>query len=127
MRDSASIRAKAANSEVLFEWNDFDGDDCFQDFHINIVNETKMQRFDFGHCVVSGLRRSVRFFRGQIDKAGSGFRVPDVRTYELARTEDGFLLQIRFEGNALFERFHLNKPTLTFDDEFLREYDGDKS
>jgi len=127
MRKSASIRAEGAGSGGLFEWLDFDGDDCFRDFHIGLVNGTETERFEFGGCAIWGLRRTVMFFRGQLDKVGSGFSFPDNRTYDLARIEDGFLLEIRVKATNRFEQLHIQKPALTFNDEFLKEYDADKS
>jgi hypothetical protein len=126
MKASASIRAEGNGYQVLFEWLDFDGDDCFRDFRIEIVNGTGTERFDFGDCAIRGLRKVVRFFRGRLDNAGGGFRFPDIRSYELARTEAGFTLQIRFEGNDLSRQFRIDNPALTFDDEFLDEYEADR-
>lgn len=126
MKDCASIRAKSKDQEVLFEWLDFDGDDCFRDFHIDIVKETETERFAFGECAVWGLRRSVRFFRGQQEKAGFGFRFPDIRTYDLMRVANGFLLQIRLEAADRSEEFLFSDPSLKFDDAFLKAYDADR-
>src|SRR5258708_3871308 len=126
MRDCASIRAKSHDREVAFEWRDFDGDDCFRDFHADIVTGTETEHFSFGDCVVWGLRQSIRFFRVQQDKAGLGFRFPDIRTCDLARTEDGFLLQVSLEATNRSEQFRFSKPTLIFDDQFLKEYDADR-
>ena len=117
---------KGDDVEVLFHWHDFDGDDCFRDFHIDILNGTQAERFEFGECVVWGLRKSVRFFRGKLDSAGSGFRFPDIRTYDLTRTDDGFSLQIRLEAANRSEEIRFSNPTLILDDEFLKEYDGDR-
>ena len=125
--DAASIRAKSDNAETLFEWCGFDGDDCFKAFHIRIANGTETEQFDFGECVVPGLRKCVQLFRGRLDKAEGGFRFPDVRTYKLTRTENGFHLQIRFEGDGLSRQFEISNPTLTLDDEFLDEHDGPAS
>ena len=87
MRDRASIRAKSEAHEVLFEWLDFDGDVRFSDFHINLVRGAETERFSFGGCAIEGLRRSVRFFRGRLDKAEFGFRYPDIRTYDLQHVD----------------------------------------
>jgi hypothetical protein len=122
MRDSASIKAKSSDREVLFQWNGFDGDDCFKDFHIQLLDGP---RFCFGECMVRGLRQCVWFFRGQLDKVELGFESPDIRTCYLTRTEDAFLLQICLEGLNRSEQYCLSEPTLTLDDEFLREYDSD--
>ena len=124
MRNSASIRVKSDDAEVLFLWHGFDGDDCFNDFRIEISNRSGTERFDFGGCVVWGLRKLVWFFRGKLDKAGGGFRFPDIRTYDLTRTEDGYLLQISLETANRSEQIRLSNPTLIMDDEFLRDYDG---
>ena len=114
---------KSDDAEVLFQWNGFDGDDCFRSFSIDVVNGAETERFCFGEFVVWGLRKYVRFFRGQIDKAESGFRFPDIRACHLTRTEDGFLLQICLEEAGRSEQYRLSKPTVILDDEFLREYD----
>ena len=127
MSESANIREEGSGYAILFEWLDFDGDDCFRDFHIEIVNGTAIERFDFGDCSIGILQRSVRFFRGQFDKADFGFKFPDIRTYDLTRTEDGFSLEISLEAANRFEQFWIRKPTLTFADELLREYDADKT
>jgi hypothetical protein len=84
-----------------------------------------------GHACLSpikvwGLRRSVRFFQGQDDKAGFGFRCPDIRTFDLLRVEDGFILQIALEAANRSEEFRFKEPSLKVDDEFLRAYDADK-
>lgn len=125
MKDSANIRVKVDHAEVMFEWLGFDGDDCFGDFYIEIANGTEARRFDFGPCVTWGLRKAVKFFEGKLDTTSSGFRVPDIRTYELTRTDDGFLLEIRFEANNQYEQFHLSKPAVAIDYEFLSQYDGE--
>ena len=126
MSESATIQVESVDHKVLFEWLDFDGDDCFRDFHIVVEDARGTERFDFGDCAIWGLRKCVRFFQGRLDNASGGFRFPDIRTYELTRIEEGFLLQIVQEGTNRSERFHVRKPTLTFDDQLLEEYDADK-
>jgi hypothetical protein len=125
MTDSASIRVKGNDADVLFHWHDFDGDDCFRGFQIDIVKGDQIERFDFGECAVWGLRKSSRFFRGKLDSAGGGFRFPDIRTYDLKRTGDGFLLQIRLEAANRTEEIRFTGPTVILNDDFLKEYDGD--
>jgi hypothetical protein len=125
MKDSASSRITSDDSEAFFEWLRFDGDDCFSEFHIDIVSGIETRRFEFGPCVISGLRKPVRFLRGDLDTTSSGFQFPDIRTYGFTRSEDGFLLQIRFEGSGMSEQFFFGKPSLSIDDELLREYDSE--
>jgi hypothetical protein len=127
MKNSARIRTISGDREALFEWLDFDGDDCFRDFHIDIVNGTETERFAFGNCAVWGLRQSFRFFQGLQDKAGFGFRFPDIRTYDLTRTGNGFLLQIRLEAAIRSEEYRFSNPMLILDDEFLTGYDADRT
>ena len=56
MRTSAFIRLKSDRLQIDFDWLDFNGHDCFDDFHINLVT-LALTRFDFGGCAVSGLRK----------------------------------------------------------------------
>lgn len=125
MANSASIRVKDNDAEALLHWRNFDGDDSFRSFQINIINGNQTEQFDFGGCAVWGLRKSSRFFRGKLDSAGGGFRFPDIRTYDLKRTDNGFLLQIRFEEANRSEEIRFTDPTVILEDEFLKEYDGD--
>jgi hypothetical protein len=121
VKTSADIRIKGDSTEVSFEWCGFDGDDCFNDFHINVITETGSRRFDFGGCAVNGLRQFSRFFRnGTQNKVSGGFRHPDIRYYDLYREKDGFRLVVRFEDSGLCEEFYVRNPRTEIDDEFMR-------
>jgi len=121
VKTSADIRIKGDSTEVSFEWRDFDGDDCFSDFHINVITETGTRRFDFGGCAVNGLRQFSRFFRNETPNTVSGgFRNPDIRHYDLYREKDGYRLVVRFEGSGLCEEFYVRNPRTQIDDEFMR-------
>lgn len=121
MRTSAFIRLKNESIQIGFEWLGFDGDDCFNDFHINVVTKTSTRRFDFGGCAVHGLRKVSRFFRdtGQTN-VGGGFRNPDVRYYDLDRRDGGYRLVVRFEDKGLREEFNIQAPQMEIDDAFIR-------
>ncbi|HKU25255.1 MAG TPA: hypothetical protein VJQ54_07260 [Candidatus Sulfotelmatobacter sp.] len=122
MKTSADIRIKGDSTELSFEWRDFDGDDCFNDFHINVITATGTRRFDFGGCAVNGLRQFSRFFRnGTPNTVSGGFRNPDIRYYDLHRETDGYRLVVRFEGSGLCEEFYVRKPQTQIDDEFMRK------
>jgi len=41
MKNSAYIRVTTELLAVLFEWLEFDGDDCFNDFHIHVTKESE--------------------------------------------------------------------------------------
>ena len=113
---------------LQFEWRGFDGDDCFNDFHINVISQSKTRRFDFGPCVIYGLRKLRKFFReANQEEAGLGFRYPDIRCCELHRLddEDGYSLAIRFQGSGLNEEFVVKHPSVEIDDRFLTEYYDD--
>ena len=127
MRDSASSRIQSVDAAALFQWDDFDGDDCCSSFYLEIASGGETERFDFGECVVWGLRRVVRFLRGEVDKASEGFRCPDNRIYDLDRNEEGISLQLCFEGTNQSRRFQLSRPTLTFEVDFLKAYDAKES
>jgi hypothetical protein len=100
-----------------FEWLDFDGDDCFRDFHINVVTETGTRRFNFGQCAVNGLRKFSRFFRDTTQTTvGEGFRNPGTCYYDLDRKKEGYSLVVRFEDTA-------DLISLTIDAK-LRRYGG---
>jgi hypothetical protein len=121
MKTYAFIRLKSDCLQIGFEWLDFDGDDCFNDFHINVVSETGPRRFDFGECAVNGLRKISKFFRETSQKTvSSGFRHPDVCYYDLDRTNDGYRLVVGFERTGLREEFNIEAPQMEIDDEFMR-------
>jgi hypothetical protein len=120
VKTSADIRIKGDSMEVSFEWRDFDGDDCFNDFRINVTTETGTRRFDFGGCAVSGLRKVSRFFRNETPNTVSGGRNPDIRCYDLYREKDGYRLGVSFEGSGLCEEFYVRNPRTQVDDEFMR-------
>jgi hypothetical protein len=123
MKSTADIRLKTESMEMQFEWRDFDGDDCFADFHINVVAQNDIRRFDFGPSVIYGLRKLRKFFRDANQKeAGLGFRYPDIRCCDLHRVEDGYSVAIRFEGSGLNEEFVIKHPNVEIDDRFLTEY-----
>jgi hypothetical protein len=103
VEQTAHIHLKNSSAEIQFTWTDFDGDDCFERFFIIVTEgsagETK--RFEFGPCVVVGLRQVVRFFRDpSIPTVGGGFRHPDIRLYDVYRSNDGYRLVIHFEALA---------------------------
>jgi len=119
MKNSTRIGVTSELCGVLFEWLDFDGDDCFSDFHIIVSQEAGTRRFDFGPCVVSSLRRLAEFFTDQTQlTVGGGFQHPDIRYYDVHREHDGYCLAIRFE-NEPSERFHIPAPLVQIDDGFL--------
>jgi len=62
MRDNASIQVKNATRDIQFIWRGFDGDDCFADFQIVATTEDGTEEFDFGPCVVWGLRELAGCF-----------------------------------------------------------------
>ena len=121
MKTSASIRLKSDRLRIGFEWLDFDGDDCFNTFYIDVVSETGTRRFDFGGCAVNGLRKLSSFFRDTTQTTvGGGFRNPDVCYYDLDRKHDDYCLVVRFEGKGLIEEFNIQTPEVEIDDEFMR-------
>ncbi len=123
MKNSSFIQLKDHLSEIRFEWCDFDGDDCFNDFHIDVITASKTRRFEFGGCVIRGLRKLTRFFQNtDLTSESGGFRHPDVRHFEVHRLNDGYGVVIMYEGSGLHEQFQLRMPIVQIDQEFLREY-----
>ena len=117
----AHVHLTSDSLELQFEWLDFDGDDCFKDFHINVVSKTGTCRIDFGECAVNGLRKFSRFIRDAEQRTVNGaFRHPDVRYYDVYREDDGFRLIVRIEGSGLQQEFRIRNPRTQIDDEFMR-------
>jgi len=63
MKNTAQIQIKDAATEVRFEWQGFDGDRCFEDFHIELISNADTQHYDLGACAVHALRKLTRFFQ----------------------------------------------------------------
>jgi hypothetical protein len=121
VKRGAHIRVKGDSVEIRFEWLEFDGDDCFEDFHIDVATEGGNKRFDFGACAVNGLRRLIRFFANTAESEHSGgFQNPDVRYYDVLRKKDGYRLVIRFAEEGFHEEVYIRNPQIEMDDEFMR-------
>ena len=123
VRDSAKIQVSDASTVVRFRWVGFDGDDSFNDFHIDVTRGAETQRFSFGPCAVYGLRKLSRFFRDdEQESVGLGFRNPDIRNCDVFRVGRSYRLVVRFEGSGLSEERTVRAPSIQLEDEFLVEY-----
>lgn len=123
MRDSAQIHIKDATTDMRFVWVGFDGDDCFNDFHIDVTGQSGTQRFSFGPCAVNGMRKVSGFFRDDSQESVSlGFRHPDIRNCDMFRDDRDYRLVVHFEGSGVSEQHFVRKPSIQFEDEFLTEY-----
>ena len=121
MEHTAYILLQSKDAEIRFGWLGFDGDDCFDDFHVTYVSGGDTRRFDFGPCVVAGLRKLARFFSDPTEQVvESGFRHPDVRLCEVRRDDESYRVVIRFEGSDLHEELHIQQPSIQFGP-FLKE------
>ncbi len=127
MKDTAYIWLKSGAVEVRFDWLQFDGDDCFNDFHTTaIAAGNNPRRFDFDPCAVFGLREVSRFFSDATQSTVSGgFRHPDIRYYEIHRSGKDYRLVIRFEGSGMQEECVVQSPLVQIDSEFLKDYNGE--
>jgi hypothetical protein len=123
MENWASIQIKSNELEIRFEWVEFDGDDSFKEFHVDIIGGVKTRRFDFGPSTVATLRKFAGFFQGKAEAASEAFQCPDVRVCELARTDSGLQLLVRFAADDQSEKFNIASPSITID-AFLADYDG---
>jgi hypothetical protein len=121
MKTTANIRIKGDLTEAQFEWCSFDGDDCFNDFHINVITESDTRRYDFGRCAIQGLRKLRTFFQdASLGEPSLGFRHPDIRYCDVHRADDGYRLVVRFEDSGLKEEHLIHQPQVQIDDDFLR-------
>jgi len=108
---------------MRFVWVGFDGDDCFDAFHIDVIGESGSRQFSFGPCAVHGLRKVSRFSRDDSQESVSlGFRHPDIRYCDIFRTNGDYRLVVRLERSWLSEQLCVGKPSIQFEDEFLTEY-----
>ena len=125
MLPATFIQLESASTRVRLDWRDFDGDDCFGSFIISAFRDGGAQHFDFGPCAVRALRRMSRFISSPAESSVSGgFRYPDVRTYELQRTGEGFRLVVRFEASHSHQEFVLVHPSTEDSRDFLCAYDA---
>jgi hypothetical protein len=123
VRDTAQISINDAATDVRFVWAEFDGDDGFNDFHIDVTGKCGTQRFSFGPCAVHGLRKVSRFFRDKSQESvGLGFRHPDNRYCDIFRVDGDYRLVVGFEGSGLSEQHHVQTPSIHLGDDFLVEY-----
>ena len=122
----SSIRLVGEGSEWAFTWTGFDLDDSFDLFLIGVKHGQTSEKFEFGPCLVWGLRKLTKFFEGgkQEDEVGGGFRNPDMRFYELRRRGQEYLLLIRFEGSGLKKEFAMRSAEALVDRKFLNIYEG---
>jgi hypothetical protein len=126
MERTAYIRLESTDTELRFDWLDYDGDDCFRDFHVTSRSGAGERRFEFGPCVVWGLRKLCRFFSDPTQQSAElGFRHPDIRHCDVHRTGDSYRLVVRYEGSGMHEELHIERPSVHLGDEFLRAYDTD--
>ena len=52
----AQISISDTTTVIRFLWVGFDGDDCVNDFYIDVTGEAGSEQFSFGPSAVSGLR-----------------------------------------------------------------------
>lgn len=115
--ESASIRVHGIESEWRFDWDGFDGDDCFQSFRITVTEPGLTQDFDFGPSVVWSLRWLNRFFANETQTQTRG---------GLSVYRSGQDFRMAFEYNRKQHEFHLRSPQVQLDREFLPLYDGEE-
>lgn len=113
MNQNAKIRLLNNFANISFDWFDFDGDDCFNDFQIIVAEGQETKQFNFGRCAIFGLRKLSNFFLDKSQETvGLGFRNPDIRYCDIFRLGSDYRLVVRFEGNNLFEEINLKQPDI---------------
>jgi hypothetical protein len=117
MEQALNIRLTSDESEALFEWTDFDGDDCFSGFCVTVTTGGESRRFEFGPCVAWSHRRLTKFFRDTTQTAVElGFRNPDARHCDIHRSGHDYRLVIRYAGSGWHQEFHLHRPAVHVQD-----------
>jgi len=123
MKKNPSIQVESSGDVISFLWRDFDGDDCFDGFFIEVKQNGTTKNFDFGACAVYGLRKLSRFFRDSNQESVSGgFQNPDPCFFDVHRDGDTYLLSVRFERGGFSAQFKLRSALVTINDEFLIDY-----
>jgi hypothetical protein len=112
----ATIRVHSNESEWRFEWSGFDGDDCFNGYRLTVTENGTERSFDFGAAVVWSLRWLNRFFKDQSMEKTRG-------AISVVRVGQDFKLTFVHDGKQ--EEFHLKRPEVELDREFIPKYDGE--
>lgn len=115
VKRTAQIRLRDDLIEVVFNWRDFDGDDCFSCFQMTVDDGIEIRRFDLGTSIVWALRRFTRFFESCVETTlGAG-------SLEVHRSGNHYHIAI-ISGDLRHE-FHVYAPVIEIDREFLNAYD----
>jgi hypothetical protein len=124
--DNSEISLSDSQREVVFIWNEFDGDDCFGSLKVRVCHEDQQAEYDFGPCVVWALRKLTCFVESDMDDSVSGgFRNPDIITYELKRMSSSYEFVVECEAQGLQVSYKLENPQIQVDRSFLNWYDED--
>jgi len=113
---SASIRVRGSESEWRFDWSGFNGDDCFESFRATITDRGETRQFDFGSAVIWSLRWLNRFFADQTQTKTQG---------GLSVYRSGQDFRMVFDHDKKQHEFHLTRPEVQLDREFLPRYDSE--
>ena len=123
MSNTAHVYLKSDLAECRFEWLDYDGDDCFRNFYIDVRVENRCQRFRLGPCVINGLRQLSRLVRNGIQNTFSFVSChPNIRDVDLYREKDGYRLVVRSETAVLREEVYIRNPRIEVEDEILERF-----
>lgn len=118
------VRSESANARLA--WRAFDGDDSFENFTVTVRQNDEERNFEFGACVVWGLRKMTQFFSDDSQSTrGLGFRNPDIRYCDWFRQGSDLRLVIRFEERGEEVEFWFRAPVLEIDRTFIATYDGE--
>ncbi len=124
--DNPRISLSDGQKEIVFIWNEFDGDDGFGSFKVKVRQDVQQAEYDFGPCAVSGARKLTRFFESDVDDSASGgFRNPDIIVYELRRVSSSYEFVVECEAQGFHVSHKLENPEIEVNRAFLNWYDGD--
>jgi hypothetical protein len=122
--DNPEICVSDSHTEIAFMWDGFDGDDCFTSHKIQVRQSGQLQEYDFGLCVVWGLRKLTRLVESEGDGSEtSGFRNPEIMTYELKKTPSSYELVVECEVRGLHATYRVENPRVQVNRDFLNQYD----
>ena len=122
--DASRIVLRGETSTVAFLWRRFDGDDCFDEHVVEIHGRGSSTRYEFGGCVVGGLRNLSKFLDSPLETSvHAGFRNPMTLGYRMERNGPDFVLRIEVEGKEAVE-YRILRPSVDIERDFMDGYDG---
>lgn len=118
--DTAILRMGTAAETLSFEWTQYDGDDCFEQFCIQHIVDGKLKdEFQFGGCAIRLVRKFELLLKGEINRVESGFRIPQVVYLDIDRESDLLKIHVYSAKLSLDTRIAVKNEVVEFEKLYL--------